>query len=51
VHLNDPIWLDDWCSDDHRTKIVFITRDLPKETIEAFFNFWQSAGNQLTGLA
>ena len=49
--FHDPIWLDDWCSDDHRTKIVFITRDLPKETIEAFFNSWQSAGNQLKGAA
>jgi len=34
-HLfHPPVLLSEWPSDDHRTRIVFITRDLPRETIE-----------------
>jgi G3E family GTPase len=34
-HLfHPPVLLPEWPSDDHRTRIVFITRDLPRETIE-----------------
>jgi G3E family GTPase len=34
-HLfHPPVLLPAWPSDDHRTRIVFITRDLPRETIE-----------------
>lgn len=43
--FHDPVWLDEWPSEDHRTKIVFITRNIPKQTIETFFRAWQSLGN------
>jgi G3E family GTPase len=34
-HLfHPPVLLPEWPSDDHRTRIVFITRDLPRVTIE-----------------
>jgi G3E family GTPase len=34
-HLfHPPVLLPEWPSDDHRTRIVFITRDLPREKIE-----------------
>ena len=34
-HLfHPPVLLPAWPTDDHRTRIVFITRDLPRETIE-----------------
>jgi G3E family GTPase len=34
-HLfHPPVLLPEWPSDDHRTRIVFITRDLTRETIE-----------------
>ena len=34
-HLfHPPVLLPEWPTDDHRTRIVFITRDLPRETIE-----------------
>jgi G3E family GTPase len=34
-HLfHPPVLLPEWPSGDHRTRIVFITRDLPRETIE-----------------
>ena len=34
-HLfHPPVLLPEWPSEDHRTRIVFITRDLPQETIE-----------------
>jgi len=34
-HLfHPPVLLPEWPSEDHRTRIVFITRDLPRETIE-----------------
>ena len=37
-HLfHPPVLLPEWPSDDHRTRIVFITRDLPRETIEKSF--------------
>ena len=44
--FHDPVWLDEWPSKDHRTKIVFITRNIPKETIETFFRAWQRLGNE-----
>ena len=34
-HLfHPPVLLPQWPSDDHRTRMVFITRDLPREAIE-----------------
>lgn len=41
--LHDPVWLDKWPNDDHRTKIVFITRDIAQETVETFFRALQTA--------
>jgi G3E family GTPase len=35
--FHPPVLLPEWPSDDHRTRIVFITRDLPRETIEQSF--------------
>jgi G3E family GTPase len=32
--FHPPIQLPEWPSDDHRTRIVFITRDIEKEVIE-----------------
>jgi G3E family GTPase len=32
--FHPPEILDHWPSDDHRTRIVFITRDIGKETID-----------------
>ena len=35
-HIFYPVfWLDQWPSDDHRSKIVFITRDIPREHIDS----------------
>jgi G3E family GTPase len=35
-HLfHPPVLLPEWPSEDHRTRMVFITRDLPREAIEA----------------
>lgn len=37
-HLfHDPVPLDEWPDADHRTRIVFITRDLPRDGIEELF--------------
>lgn len=40
-----PVWLSDWPSDDRRTKIVFITRNISKETIERLFNSRQAVSD------
>ncbi|MCU0893246.1 MAG: GTP-binding protein [Rhodospirillales bacterium] len=32
--FHDPVWLDRWPSDDRRSRIVFITRGLPRHAIE-----------------
>jgi len=38
-HIFHPIqWLDKWPDDDRRSRLVFIVRDTPKESIEEFFN-------------
>lgn len=39
--FHPPSWLDEWPTEDHRTKIIFITRNIPEETIEHFFRAWQ----------
>ena len=44
--FHDPVWLDDWPSDDRQTRLVFITRNIPKKTIETFFKSWQAVGNE-----
>ncbi|MBV9199864.1 MAG: GTP-binding protein [Alphaproteobacteria bacterium] len=43
-HLfHPPVLLPEWPSDDHRTRMVFITRDLPREAIEATLNAFEEA--------
>jgi G3E family GTPase len=38
-HLMHPVaWLDKWPDDDHRSRIVFITRDISREWIEALID-------------
>jgi G3E family GTPase len=37
-HVFHPtVWLPQWPDDDHRTRLVFITRDLPEHTIRELF--------------
>jgi len=40
--FHEPLELDEWPGDDHRTRLVFITRNIPKKTIELFFKTWMS---------
>jgi G3E family GTPase len=43
-HLfHPPVLLPEWPSEDHRTRIVFITRDLPREAIEATLAAFEDA--------
>ncbi|MGH7044915.1 MAG: CobW family GTP-binding protein [Stellaceae bacterium] len=43
-HLfHPPVLLKEWPSDDHRTRMVFITRDLPKEAIETTLAAFEKA--------
>ncbi len=38
-HLMHPVaWLEEWPNDDHRTRIVFITRDISRDWIEALID-------------
>ncbi|HEY4134266.1 MAG TPA: GTP-binding protein [Alphaproteobacteria bacterium] len=38
-HIFHPVtWLDAWPSEDRRSKIVFITRDIPREHIDSLLN-------------
>ena len=39
--FHEPLWLDKWPTEDRRTKLVFITRNIPQETIEALFGAWR----------
>jgi len=41
--LHDPVYLEAWPDDDHRTRLVFITRNIQKETIDGFFRAWAQA--------
>ena len=43
--FHEPLWLDQWPSEDRRTRLVFITRNIPRETVEAFFTAWQRPGD------
>ncbi len=49
--FHDPVWLEDWPDEDRRSKLVFITRNIPKNTIDAFFKSWQSVDNEMVGAA
>ena len=43
-HLfHPPVLLPEWPSEDHRTRMVFITRDLPREAIEATLAAFEGA--------
>lgn len=35
-----PVMLDAWPSDDRRTRLMFITRNIPKETVDRFMRAW-----------
>ena len=39
--FHDPVWLEAWTTEDHRSKIVFITRGLSKQTVATFFDALQ----------
>jgi G3E family GTPase len=46
-HLfHPPVLLPQWPSDDHRTRMVFITRDLPREAIESTLAAFEEAVEQ-----
>ena len=43
-HLfHPPVLLPEWPSEDRRTRMVFITRDLPREAIEATLTAFEQA--------
>ena len=43
-HLFHPVqWLESWPDEDRRTRIVFITRDIPKASIEGFLDALKEA--------
>ena len=43
-HLFHPVqWLDSWPDEDRRTRIVFITRDIAKDSIERFLDALEEA--------
>jgi G3E family GTPase len=41
--FHPPVLLPSWPSDDHRTRIVFITRDLPRDAIERSLTAFEEA--------
>lgn len=43
--FHEPVWLDKWPTEDHRTKLVFITRNIARETMDTFFQAWQRLGS------
>ena len=49
--FHEPVWLDDWPEEDRRTKLVFITRNIPKKMIELFFQTWHSVVDETAGAA
>lgn len=40
--FHQPIELEDWPLEDHRTRLVFITRGVDKITIETYFQTWMN---------
>ncbi len=44
--FHDPVLLAAWPSEDRRTRIVFITRGIPRDSIETLFAIWQDAEEQ-----
>jgi len=49
--FSDPVWLDAWPDEDRRTRIVFITRTLPEETLRSYFEAWSQAGGRRPAVA
>jgi G3E family GTPase len=43
--LHNLTWLERWPDDDRRTRIVFITRDLDRQTIEQSLDAFAEAGD------
>jgi len=46
--FHEPLWLDGWPSDDQRTRIVFVTRNLPKAAVEEFVSAFAEAADART---
>jgi G3E family GTPase len=44
--FHPPVLLPQWPSDDRRTRMVFITRDLPKEAIEKTLAAFEEAAGE-----
>lgn len=38
--LHEPVTLERWPDDDRRTRLVFVTRNIPRETMQRFFDAW-----------
>ncbi len=43
--FHDPVWLDKWPDEDHRTKLVFITDGIERNTLDEFFQSWMKSSN------
>jgi G3E family GTPase len=46
--MHPPVRLDRWPSEDHRTRMVFITNGIAKETLQQFFAAWASTPDTLS---
>lgn len=44
--FHEPIELDQWPCEDRRTKIVFITRNIPRQIVEHYFEAWIKVDEQ-----
>ena len=38
--FHDPIWLDAWPDSDERTRLVFITKGIERQSLEDYFKAW-----------
>jgi G3E family GTPase len=47
--FHPPVRLDEWPDADHRSRIVFITRDLGRDVIEQSFNAFNRAADEAVG--
>ncbi|TVR97233.1 MAG: GTP-binding protein [Rhodospirillales bacterium] len=45
--FHPPVRLDAWPTDDQRTKLVFITRNIPKHTLDVFFRAWTTVSDEV----
>ena len=45
--FNEPVWLDAWPSDDRRSKLVIIARNLGEGTIRALFKALRPSGTKV----